>query len=95
MISYLKSPTTEEISTHNSLIIPPIEPVKILYISINGDEISIVERTSLGFVKENEKVLSIIAPTTKRDEAPCQVNMPDTMNKAINKKTHILLDAHI
>ena len=50
-------------STNTSLIIPPMEPVQILYTSKSGEEIKMVERTSLGLVKEKDRRGTLGEPT--------------------------------
>lgn len=93
-ISYLNSPIMDDNSTQTSFIIPPIDPVKILYINTRGDDIRIVDRTSFGFVNENENVFNIIADVISNDDGPCQVRNTDNINSIINTTIHILLLAH-
>ena len=91
-MSYLIMPTTDDISVKSSFITPPMEPVRMLYTS--GDEMSIVVLTSLGFVNENNTVLSAIAAITNSDIQFWYMNMPTTIIAAAQNTVHQLLDAH-
>ena len=93
-MSYLIMPTTDDISVKSSFITPPMEPVRMLYTSRSGDEMSIVVLTSLGSVNENDTVLSAIAAITNSDIQFWYVNMPTTIIAAAQNTVHQLLDAH-
>ena len=73
----------EEISTNISLRTPPMEPVQILYTSSKGEEIRMVERTSLGLVKEKDRVFKIMEPAMNKDTGPAQVTPQNTVKASM------------